>query len=202
MIEIKNTINLNFIFDSNNNQLGLSFSEYARFVLKPESTIRARGIKERYFGKIYLVTLKGVKYKLIPVDLCLQWLLEDKPEKINVFVEDVYNLTGIKLNFPDFCMKESLEAKRKEYNPKGLIYLFESELNLLKLGFTKNVKQRMSQLQRWERELTVLDVVEGTIYKEKEIHKILHATGEFYGDEWYPINRKQEILQILNYSKV
>ena len=197
MIEIKNTENLSFIFDSDNDCLGLSFSEYARFISKTETTIRRKAKKEKYSGQVYSVALAGQSYKLVPVDICLQWLVTDKPEKITIFVNDVKNLIGLDLKFPDFSVAKITSVKKKQYSPTGLIYLFESKLGILKLGFTKNIKQRISQLQRWENELSIVNVVEGSIYREKELHKILHATGEFFGDEWYPITRKEEILNML-----
>ncbi|QIW88451.1 hypothetical protein [Pseudanabaena phage PA-SR01] len=197
MIEIKNIKNLSFIFDSDKDCLGLSFSEYARFISKAETTIRRKAKKEKYGGQIYSVTLAGQNYKLVPVDICLQWLVTDKPEKITIFTNAVKTLTGKDLKFPDFSITNIKSVKNKSYNPRGLLYLFESKLGILKLGFTKNIRQRVSQLQRWENELTIVNVVEGSIYKEKELHKILHATGEFFGDEWYPITRKEEIINML-----
>lgn len=198
MLEIKHTENLILVINSSTNLVWISYGAYSRFVGKHEATIRKRANRQEYSDQIYSVGIKGQNYKLIPINICLQWLLKDNPAKINILVDEVYNLTGIQLKFPDFTKNKELTSKKQIYSPKGLIYLFESSLSVLKLGFTKNVRQRMEQLQRWGGELTIVDVVEGTIYKEKEIHKILHSTGDFYGDEWYPLSRKQEICDILS----
>jgi hypothetical protein len=198
MLEIKHTENLTLIVNNLSNLIWISYGAYSRFVEKHEATIRKRANKQEYSDQIYSVGIKGKNYKLIPINICLQWLLKDNPAKINILVDEVYKLTGIQLQFPDFTKNKKLTSKKQIYSPKGLIYLFESSLNILKLGFTKNVRQRIGQLQRWDGELTIVDVIESTIYKEKEIHKILHTTGDFFGDEWYPLSRKQEICNILS----
>jgi hypothetical protein len=198
MLELKHTENLTLVITNSSNLIWMSYGAYSRFVGKHEATIRKRANSEEYSDQIYSGGIKGQNYKLIPINICLQWLLKDNPAKINILVDEVYALTGIQLKFPDFTKNKVVINKKQNYTPKGLIYLFESSLGLLKLGFTKNVKQRLNDLKRWEGELTILDVVEGTIYKEKEIHKILHTTGDFYGDEWYPLSRKQEICDILS----
>lgn len=195
MFEIKNTDNATFILNSIENKVYLSFSEYGKFVGKARSTINKRFNTTELETKDVL--LKGVLYKLITAEICLQLLIKDKPEKINIFVEDIFSLTGYYLKFPDFTSVGSSITSKQMYKSVGFIYLFESSLNLLKLGFTKNIKSRLKQLQRWNGELTIINIIEGSVYKEKEIHKILHATGEYFGDEWYPTDRKNEILTIL-----
>jgi hypothetical protein len=200
MLQVREVEDFSFVFNTDNNKLGLSISEYGRFASKSKSNISERCSKNEYIDKIYSVNLKGNTYKIIPAAICLQWLVLDKPEKINLFTDEIYKSTKLKLDFPDFKNINIKTYKSKNYEDKGLIYLFESNLGVLKLGFTKNVNQRLKGLQRWDGELSVIDVVKGTIRKEKNIHKILHATGDYYGEEWYPISRKEEILQVLNFN--
>lgn len=195
MFDIKNTNSLYFIQNKVDNSLYLSNREYGKFVGKSESTIRKK-LKDN--PEIAKVNIKGIIYKLIPVEICLQLLVTDKPEKINIFIQDVFDITGVHLEFPDFTnIKSKTNTSKTDYSPSGFIYVFESSLSLLKVGFTKNIKNRLKQLQRWDGELTIVDVIQATIYKEKNLHKLLHATGDYFGDEWYPINRKTEITTII-----
>ena len=201
MLQVRKVENFSFVFNTDTNQLGLSISEYGRLASKSKSNISERCSKSKYILSIYSVNLKGNTYKIIPAEICLQWLILDNPEKINLFTDEIYKSTKLKLAFPDFKAINIKTYKSRNYEDKGLIYLFESNLGVLKLGFTKNVNQRLKGLQRWDGELSVIDVVKGTIRGEKNIHKILHATGDYYGEEWYPTSRKEEILQVLNFNK-
>jgi hypothetical protein len=194
MFDIKNTENLNFIVNTVDNTAYLSVSEYARFIGKAESGVRNKLADNTSSIK---VSIKGITYRLMPVELCLQLLIEDKPEKINIFADSVFKTTGQPLKFPNFSNIKNRTKTKSGFIPLGFIYLFESNLGILKVGFTKNIKTRLNQLQRWDGELTIVDVIQGSIQEEKELHKLLHATGNYFGDEWYPIDRKTEIVTIL-----
>jgi hypothetical protein len=89
------------------------------------------------------------------------------------------------------------ETNRKK--KQGYIYLLEGS-NALKLGYSTNVSQRLKALNRWKGELDIVAKVKGTINKEKTLHSILHNTGDYLGDEWYPVYRKHEILALLSSS--
>jgi hypothetical protein len=93
---------------------------------------------------------------------------------------------------PKFKEKSTENTSYKE----GFIYLFEGS-NVLKLGFTKDVHVRLKQLSRWDGELELIANKVGTISTEKSLHQKLHLTGESFGDEWYPISRKNEILALI-----
>ena len=93
---------------------------------------------------------------------------------------------------PKFREKSTEKTSYKN----GYIYLFEGS-NVLKLGFTKDVHVRLKQLSRWDGELELIANKVGTISTEKSLHQKLHLTGEFFGDEWYPISRKNEILALI-----
>lgn len=195
MFKIVEVENIYFILDTTNNQVFLSYSEYGRLVKKAESTIRRRF---NNVEGIIKANIEGLIRSLIPAQLCLQMLIDDDPSKISIFMNNVLNITGIRLDVPDFTNIKIKENKQKtEYSPIGFIYIFQSVSDILKVGFTKNIKTRLNQLQRWSGELTIIDVVQGSIYQEKELHKTLHATGEYFGDEWYPVSRKDEILILL-----
>jgi hypothetical protein len=204
MKDIKSSSILSIIVDDDKDTIGFSFSEYARFIGKSESGIRHRANEKQYKDYIYYSSLKGQRFRVIPADLCLEWLLKDNPQKINLFVEEIKSLTGKVLDFPDFSnfgapkMKKAQPKKDvKSPNSEGFIYLFESELKVLKLGFSTNVERRFRELQRWRGELVILEVVKGAIKEEGNIHKLLHSSGEYLGDEWYPIHRKDEILRLM-----
>jgi predicted transcriptional regulator len=94
--------------------------------------------------------------------------------------------------------KPIIQRKKKKIERKqGYIYLFEG-INVLKLGFSTDVETRLKTLSRWEDELEIIAKKKGTITKEKSIHSILHQTGDYFGDEWYPLYRKHEILQLMD----
>lgn len=89
------------------------------------------------------------------------------------------------------------KSASKIYADQGYIYLFEGS-NILKLGFTRNVGQRLKSLCRWQGELELVTSKKGDISHEQSYHRHLHMTGEYLGDEWYPSYRKQEILQLMS----
>lgn len=93
---------------------------------------------------------------------------------------------------PKFKEKSTENTSYKE----GFIYLFEGS-NVLKLGFSKDVHTRLKKLSRWDGELELITHKVGTISTEKILHRKLHLTGESFGDEWYPIYRKNEILALI-----
>lgn len=71
----------------------------------------------------------------------------------------------------------------------------------LKLGTTKNLNQRLRQLQRWPGELKILHSVPGGALLEKEIHRIARASGPYLGGtrgEWYPPHRKRDLLILMD----
>lgn len=83
---------------------------------------------------------------------------------------------------------------------KGFIYLIQAD-DKLKVGFTRNVPKRIKELQRWAGEIHLVKSIKGTIYLEKKFHKFLQSQGEYFGDEWYPDYRLEEIrthMTVLN----
>ena len=78
----------------------------------------------------------------------------------------------------------------------GDIYVIEAN-NAIKLGYSSNVKNRLKTLQRWPSELELLCHIKGTLKQEQTLHYQLHNTGDYFGSEWYPLYRKQEILELL-----
>jgi hypothetical protein len=95
--------------------------------------------------------------------------------------------------------KEVTRRKRQEKlqtKKSGFIYLLDSG-TVLKLGYSTNVKSRIKSLQRWEGELELVTTVIGTLQNEQTLHQYLKATGDSFGDEWYPSYRKLEILNVL-----
>ena len=78
----------------------------------------------------------------------------------------------------------------------GDIYIIEAN-NAIKLGYSSNVTNRLKTLQRWPSELELLCYIKGTLKQEQTLHYQLHNTGDYFGSEWYPLYRKQEILELL-----
>lgn len=89
------------------------------------------------------------------------------------------------------------ETKKKLKSQQGYVYLLDSGV-VLKLGYSTNVKSRIKALQRWDGELELLITKKGTLDDEQKFHRYLKATGESFGDEWYPSYRKLEILSVLD----
>ncbi|MBC6421263.1 MAG: helix-turn-helix domain-containing protein [Hormoscilla sp. SP12CHS1] len=87
--------------------------------------------------------------------------------------------------------------KSKEF-AYPVIYVFKSVLGIIKVGFTTRIGERQKELQRWEGKLEFLKAVPGNLAQELEIHKYLSSNGEAWeGSEWYPIERQDEILQVV-----
>lgn len=150
--------------------------------------------------------IKALMGKGFQFDKCISEL---NPKPVNImFIEDFKRLTFLlaqKGNIkaiemwnswnPELKIQTKQKTKRK--NNRGYIYLFEGS-NVLKLGYTKNVLSRLKQLSRWQGELELVASVISTIDKEKSLHQTLHLTGDYFGDEWYPLYRKNEILQLMD----
>jgi len=133
---------------------------------------------------------------IIPVDIILNFLWKDRPEKLNTFIEIIEELTGKKLSLSTMAHSGKVKSEKTK-KVKTYIYLF-SNSQVLKLGYSTNPENRIKQLQRWEGELEVLNIVEGTLPQEKQLHSLLHQVGDSFGDEWYPIYRENEILNLMN----
>ena len=150
--------------------------------------------------------VKALMGKGFSFDKCISEL---NPKPVNImFIEDFKRLTfllaqkgNIKAieiwNSWNPELKIQTKQKTKQKNNSGYIYLFEGS-NVLKLGYTKNVLSRLKQLSRWQGELELVASVISTIDKEKSLHQTLHLTGDYFGDEWYPLYRKNEILQLMD----
>jgi len=133
---------------------------------------------------------------IIPVDIILNFLWKDRPEKLNTFIEIIEELTGKKLSLSTMAHSGKVKSEKTK-KVKTYIYLF-SNSQVLKLGYSTNPENRIKQLQRWEGELEVLNIVEGTLPQEKQLHSLLHQVVDSFGDEWYPIYRENEILNLMN----
>lgn len=132
--------------------------------------------------------------KLYKEEEILRVFSKYKPELITPFINTVKKLTGKELSVPPIPSN-----KPKYYrSSKGYIYLFASE-QVLKLGFSTNPEKRIKDLQRWNGELEIIHTIKGTESKEKQLHKLLHQTGEYFGCEWYPVYRKHEILNLMGF---
>jgi len=83
--------------------------------------------------------------------------------------------------------------------PRGYVYLLESTSSpMLKLGFTTHIKNRIKSLSRWDGELILITKKRGYISDEQGLHRKIRSTGKFHGDEWYPLERKNEIIALIN----
>jgi len=172
-------------------------SSYSRWTGVPRTTIN---------GRCQSFQLEKVKIEcgetgrktatLIPVNIVLNFLWKDCPEKLNTFIEIIKELTGQKLSLSTMAHSEKVKSEKTK-KVKTYIYLF-SNSQVLKLGYSTNPENRIKQLQRWEGELEVLNIVEGTLPQEKQLHSLLHQVGDSFGDEWYPIYRENEILNLMN----
>ena len=110
-----------------------------------------------------------------------------------------YDAFGIKFETIErntWINTKKIKPKIRE-RPKSFIYLLEGGC-CLKLGYSTNIKQRIKTLSRWTDELELIFSRKGTMIEEKAIHKSLHISGDYLGDEWYPVYRKNEILNLLN----
>jgi hypothetical protein len=197
MLEIKVLNDVELLLDTDSGEASFSYSGYAKCVGIAESTIRTRLNKRDGEGKNLKKSKKFNNRKLIPTDLALKYMLKDNPDKILKVAEVICNITG-KLPNIDKIDGEIEELKKPEKKSlEGFIYVFESESKVLKVGFSRNIESRLKTLSRWENELILLTYVKSSINNEQKLHRVLHATGDFLGYEWYPISRKAEILEIL-----
>jgi hypothetical protein len=100
-----------------------------------------------------------------------------------------------------FIARQNIIAEKK--TSRGYIYLLESTSSpMLKLGFTTHVKNRIKSLSRWDGELTLITKKRGYITEEQGLHRKLRSTGKFCGDEWYPLERKSEIIALINFKQI
>ena len=156
---------------------------------------------KRLMGEDFKTHIMSTEFNKKPVNIVK---LEDF-KKIVCLLAQKGNPAAIellnKINNNGFILKsvKEKEKKKKKKSEMGYIYLFEG-VNVLKLGYSKNVKQRLKTLSRWNGELELVAVKKGTMNKEKTIHSILHSTGDSFGDEWYPAYRKYEILKVMGVS--
>jgi uncharacterized protein (DUF1015 family) len=65
-----------------------------------------------------------------------------------------------------------------------------------------NVEKRLKMLQRWEGEFKIITKRRSTITREKMLHRKLHKIGEYFGEEWYPLYRKEEIIDLIVSKKI
>ena len=79
---------------------------------------------------------------------------------------------------------------------KEYIYLLSNGHSII-LGNSTDPENKVKQLQRWEGELEIITIIEGTQDKELDLHSILKETGSHFNCEWYPAYRKHEILNLL-----
>jgi hypothetical protein len=212
MLELKTTPNISIVVDLEASYFSIGVSEYAKFVGVNESTIRHR-LENNQESLSELKMVQGRRYRLIPLNVCLDWLLLDKPRKLKLFIKDSLYLTNgnfqflegeeeskeeenEKVDFSDISIKQN-QLKKKHFRFSKAIYLFETSSGYLKLGYSTNVQKRFDQIKRWSDELSVVEVVGGTIEQEQSIHRLLHSEGKSFGQEWYPVERKKEILKIM-----
>jgi hypothetical protein len=91
-----------------------------------------------------------------------------------------------------------LSENNKCSSKNGYIYLFESNCTqLLKLGFSTDVKSTLTSLSRWDGELSLIASKRSSLDKEQYYHRCLKKHGLYYGQEWYPLDRKEEILNLV-----
>lgn len=192
MFEIKNIEGSQIIYNSENNECYFTCSECGRLAKRARSLISGTLGTKGKFQKI-----GGIKYKLLKAEDCLPIILRANPKKLNSLVKALKFLTGEFPNLPDFSKALTKKPTSGVVKSFGNIYLIEDNFSLLKLGFTNNIDKRVKALQRWDGELSVVCFIKSTLYKEKQLHKLLHSTGLFFGEEWYPKTRKEEILELL-----
>jgi hypothetical protein len=192
MFQIKTIEGIQIVYNSENNECYFTCSECGRLANRVRSIISETIGKKGKFEKI-----NGIDYKLLKVEDCLPTILRTNPKILNSLVNIIKNLTGNYPNLPDFSKITTKKSAYSGTKPLGNIYLFDDNLNAVKLGFTNNIEKRLKNLQRWEGELSVICFIKSTLYKEKSLHKLLHSTGAFFGEEWYPRRRKDEIVELL-----
>jgi hypothetical protein len=91
----------------------------------------------------------------------------------------------------------TIQKKKRDIKKKtGYVYLLEG-VDVLKVGFSTNIKNRIKTLQRWGGELSLLMQIKGDIPLERRLHSELHKTGKYFGDEWYPLSRRKEIIDLM-----
>lgn len=144
----------------------------------------------------------------------LQWKTELNPKAVNVLTLD--QLTPIAYHF-GYQAQKTTEVARQVYHhltnttytpkkkskteakkKKGHIYLMETNKGDIKVGYSVHPQKRLAALQRYPGEMHILATKKGTMDEEQELHAKLHNTGLSLGVEWYPAERKDEILGYFN----
>jgi hypothetical protein len=195
MFQIKTIEEIQIIYDSENNECYFTCAECGRLANRARSLISGTLGTKGKFEKI-----DGTKYKLIKAEDCLPIILRTNPKKLNSLVKALKLLTGEFPDLPDFSKVITKKPTSGTTKSLGNIYLIEDNFSLLKLGFTNNIDKRVKALQRWDGELSVICFIKSTLYKEKQLHKLLHSKGLFFGEEWYPKTRKEEIIELLKHN--
>ncbi len=134
----------------------------------------------------------ALKKALLQINL-RQLLKEQHQSKVEDFVERFF--PDREKIFPNKTNLKQQKTKGKMVKD-GFIYVLEGS-NRVKVGFSVNPEARLKALSRWQGELKTVFSCKGSINLEQKIHKQLHKAGEFYGAEWYPKNRLQEIINLI-----
>lgn len=160
------------------------------FLDKPQTKQFLALIAQEYNISIYFQDNQSNSHLMTPnaIILVYQDYIFIHPRLANLFFSCVY---------PQLNIKIKISCHNKER--KGYIYVLEG-INILKIGYSTNIEKRIKQLSRWSNELELIAKIEGTIGLEKSIHHTLHLTGDYFGDEWYPSYRKNEILSLIDES--
>lgn len=191
--------NLELVINTVTGEAFASQSALARMVgVSRQSIMKWTARNQLEVKEVQVQTTTGLKSaKVIDVEDVLRCFAKYNPNLIKPTVDLIESETGRKLNFPLIPVREKKKSNKKR---RGYIYLFTNE-QVLKLGYSANPSYRMTQLQRWDGELEMIAKVEGTEPQEKRLHSLLHQTGEYFGCEWYPSYRKNEILNLLNITQ-
>ena len=187
---------LELIINTETGEVFASIRATARMVSKSESTVRRwlkrEGVADDKLLKAEIPTAGGIQgSSLITTEKLIQLFFDYKPDMIDVLL-NVAREKNLDIKIPKL-----IKATKKKKPKKGYIYLFEAS-NFLKLGYSCNVENRLRALSRWENELEIVATIKGEIHLERSMHSVLHKTGDYLGDEWYPSYRKHEILQLMS----
>lgn len=89
-------------------------------------------------------------------------------------------------------IEKAKKARGGNNEPSGIIYIISNGSKYYKLGFSKNVKQRIKSLQTANgRTVKLVKMFEGSLESEKKLHKLLKKFN--INGEWY----KKDILEIV-----
>lgn len=88
---------------------------------------------------------------------------------------------------------DAKQAREKQANTQGIIYIISNGLGHYKIGFSENIKKRVKSLQTSNsKTLTLVKTFSGDLDTEKRLHKLLkeyNTTGEWY---------KKNVVEIVN----